>query len=211
MVFFLYPSGGTINFDDINHDNSYSAMTAYSQSKLANVLFSKELSKRLEGNNCFRNLLYISRLKHANTNKCPRPSAVLIKQGPESTCTVCIPESYAPNWAGRSTRCTSRAWGSWRAFYSTRGLSLRSKERRPLCTVRLTRRPGRKPDCTTGSIAERFFIRTYNKLPITHPTHPSVAPSTTFHPTFEWVYVFGQWRINKRKMETVLCLRREVT
>ena len=50
-IFFLSLSlsGGTINFDDINHDSNYSAMTAYSQSKLANVLFSKELSKRLEG------------------------------------------------------------------------------------------------------------------------------------------------------------------
>lgn len=38
-----------INFDDINSDTNYSAMVAYSQSKLANVLFSKELSQRLEG------------------------------------------------------------------------------------------------------------------------------------------------------------------
>uniref|UniRef100_A0A2H8TH63 Retinol dehydrogenase 12 n=1 Tax=Melanaphis sacchari TaxID=742174 RepID=A0A2H8TH63_9HEMI len=40
---------GVINFEDINYDANYSAMVAYSQSKLANVLFSKELSKRLEG------------------------------------------------------------------------------------------------------------------------------------------------------------------
>lgn len=41
--------GGIINFDDINYDKNYSAADAYSQSKLANVLFSKELSDRLEG------------------------------------------------------------------------------------------------------------------------------------------------------------------
>ncbi|XP_050440386.1 retinol dehydrogenase 12-like [Adelges cooleyi] len=39
---------GTINFEDINFDKSYSAMNAYSQSKLANVLFSNELASRLK-------------------------------------------------------------------------------------------------------------------------------------------------------------------
>ncbi|XP_063418992.1 retinol dehydrogenase 13-like [Mytilus galloprovincialis] len=40
---------GTINFDDIYSEKSYDPGTSYSQSKLANVLFSRELSKRLEG------------------------------------------------------------------------------------------------------------------------------------------------------------------
>lgn len=42
-------SGGTINFDDIYSEKSYDPGTSYSQSKLANVLFSRELAKRLEG------------------------------------------------------------------------------------------------------------------------------------------------------------------
>ena len=42
-------SGGEINFDDINGDTEYNLHRAYSQSKLANVLFTRELSKRLEG------------------------------------------------------------------------------------------------------------------------------------------------------------------
>lgn len=41
--------GGSINFDDLNNDKSYSSMAAYSQSKLANILFSKELAQRLKG------------------------------------------------------------------------------------------------------------------------------------------------------------------
>ncbi|XP_060849468.1 retinol dehydrogenase 12-like isoform X2 [Rhopalosiphum padi] len=40
---------GSINFEDINSDKNYSAIAAYSQSKLANVLFSKELARKLEG------------------------------------------------------------------------------------------------------------------------------------------------------------------
>lgn len=40
---------GSINQDDLNSEKSYNKFKAYSQSKLANVLFSRELSKRLMG------------------------------------------------------------------------------------------------------------------------------------------------------------------
>lgn len=40
---------GTINFDDPNLEKSYSPSKAYAQSKLANVLFSKELARRFQG------------------------------------------------------------------------------------------------------------------------------------------------------------------
>lgn len=40
---------GAINKDDFNSEKSYNKFKAYSQSKLANVLFSRELSKRLNG------------------------------------------------------------------------------------------------------------------------------------------------------------------
>ncbi|XP_063044635.1 retinol dehydrogenase 12-like isoform X2 [Engraulis encrasicolus] len=40
---------GKIHFDDINLDKDYEPMRSYQQSKLANVLFSRELAKRLEG------------------------------------------------------------------------------------------------------------------------------------------------------------------
>ena len=39
---------GKIHFDDINLKHGYNVVKAYSQSKLANVLFTKELSKRLK-------------------------------------------------------------------------------------------------------------------------------------------------------------------
>ena len=44
-----YRIGGEINFDDIMSKKSYSETKAYSQSKLANVLFTRELARRLEG------------------------------------------------------------------------------------------------------------------------------------------------------------------
>jgi len=41
--------GGHINFDDIMMDKNYDATRAYCRSKLANILFTKELAKRLDG------------------------------------------------------------------------------------------------------------------------------------------------------------------
>jgi NAD(P)-dependent dehydrogenase (short-subunit alcohol dehydrogenase family) len=49
--------GSRINFDDIQFTSSYSGIRAYRQSKLANILFTRELARRLEGTgvtaNCF--------------------------------------------------------------------------------------------------------------------------------------------------------------
>ena len=38
-----------MDFDNLNAEKSYGAITVYSQSKLANVLFTRELAKRLTG------------------------------------------------------------------------------------------------------------------------------------------------------------------
>lgn len=40
---------GKINKEDLNSDKNYSPSEAYAQSKLANILFTKELAKKLEG------------------------------------------------------------------------------------------------------------------------------------------------------------------
>lgn len=40
---------GKIKFDDLNNDKSYEPGEAYAQSKLANILFTKELANRLKG------------------------------------------------------------------------------------------------------------------------------------------------------------------
>lgn len=45
----LFVTGGHIDFDDINFDKrNYNSFQAYAQSKLANVLFTKQLSKIIE-------------------------------------------------------------------------------------------------------------------------------------------------------------------
>ena len=40
---------GKINFDDLNSEKQYDPATAYEQSKLANILFTRELAQQLQG------------------------------------------------------------------------------------------------------------------------------------------------------------------
>jgi NAD(P)-dependent dehydrogenase (short-subunit alcohol dehydrogenase family) len=49
---------GTIDFDDIGGERGYSGWKAYSQSKLANVLFTYELARRLDGSGVTANCLH---------------------------------------------------------------------------------------------------------------------------------------------------------
>ncbi|KAH8381481.1 hypothetical protein KR093_005763, partial [Drosophila rubida] len=49
---------GRINTQDLNSEKSYSEVGAYSQSKLANVLFTRELAARLEGTGVTANALH---------------------------------------------------------------------------------------------------------------------------------------------------------
>lgn len=50
--------GGTIAWDDIQFDRAYNGWAAYAQSKLANILFSNELARRLEGSGVTSNALH---------------------------------------------------------------------------------------------------------------------------------------------------------
>lgn len=49
---------GKINFADLQFTNGFSGWRAYSQSKLANILFSNELARRLEGSGVTSNALH---------------------------------------------------------------------------------------------------------------------------------------------------------
>ena len=50
--------GGKMNFDDLQGEQSYAGARAYSQSKLANVLFTYALARRLEGSGVTANALH---------------------------------------------------------------------------------------------------------------------------------------------------------
>jgi len=49
---------GRIDFDDLQGEHSYSGARAYNQSKLANVLFTRELARRLQGTTVTANSLH---------------------------------------------------------------------------------------------------------------------------------------------------------
>jgi NAD(P)-dependent dehydrogenase (short-subunit alcohol dehydrogenase family) len=49
---------GTLDFDDLGFERGYGIMKAYSRSKLANVLFTSELARRLEGKGVTVNALH---------------------------------------------------------------------------------------------------------------------------------------------------------
>ncbi len=51
-------TGAKVDFDDLHGEDGYSGLRAYGQSKLANVLFTKELARRLEGSNVTANSLH---------------------------------------------------------------------------------------------------------------------------------------------------------
>jgi len=50
--------GGRIDFDDLQHEKRWSSFKAYSDSKLANVLFTYELARRLAGTGVTANCLH---------------------------------------------------------------------------------------------------------------------------------------------------------
>ncbi|XP_038669389.1 retinol dehydrogenase 12 [Scyliorhinus canicula] len=54
----LAHSRGKIHFDDINLDNCYDSAVSYNQSKLANILFTRELAKKLKGTGVTANCLH---------------------------------------------------------------------------------------------------------------------------------------------------------
>ena len=49
---------GRINFDDLMSERKYAGFGAYAQSKLANVMFTYELARRLEGTDITANVLH---------------------------------------------------------------------------------------------------------------------------------------------------------
>jgi NAD(P)-dependent dehydrogenase (short-subunit alcohol dehydrogenase family) len=93
-----------INFDDIEGKNNYAAFGAYGQSKLANILFTRELAKRLQGSNVTVNCLHpgfvATRFAHANliyniAMFLMRPFQRSIAKGSETSIYLCVSPEVA--------------------------------------------------------------------------------------------------------------------
>jgi NAD(P)-dependent dehydrogenase (short-subunit alcohol dehydrogenase family) len=102
---------GRINFDDIQGEHTYSGARAYNQSKLANLLFTYELARRLQGTSVTANALHPGLVStgfgaedpgHAQRMLVPllRPFMLTAAQGATTT----IHLASAPDLAGVSGR-----------------------------------------------------------------------------------------------------------
>src|SRR5580704_14599765 len=50
--------GATLDFDDLQSEQNFGAMKAYGRSKLCNILFTRELARRLRGTGATANCLH---------------------------------------------------------------------------------------------------------------------------------------------------------
>jgi len=70
---------GHINFDDLQGEKSYSGVKAYCHSKLANVLFTRELARRLAGTRVTVNCLHPGAVATSIFRALPKPIEGIIK------------------------------------------------------------------------------------------------------------------------------------
>lgn len=85
---------GKINFEDINLKNDYSAFKAYSQSKLANIIFTYELARRLkEYKNISINCVHPGNIPNTKLGQGSKAFANYIKTIPKSL--ILTPEQGA--------------------------------------------------------------------------------------------------------------------
>ena len=63
LFIFILNKVGKMNWDDLNMEKSYSPWDAYSNSKLANCLFTVELAKRLKNTGVIAVCLHPGKLK----------------------------------------------------------------------------------------------------------------------------------------------------
>lgn len=74
---------GTMDFDNLDFEHDYSILRAYARSKLANVLFTRELARRLEGTSVTVNAVHPGTVSSHIWDKAPRwtqPFFALIKR-----------------------------------------------------------------------------------------------------------------------------------
>jgi NAD(P)-dependent dehydrogenase (short-subunit alcohol dehydrogenase family) len=70
---------GHIHFDDLQGEKSYSGVKAYCHSKLANVLFTRELARRLAGTRVTVNCLHPGAVATSIFRALPKPIEAIIK------------------------------------------------------------------------------------------------------------------------------------
>jgi NAD(P)-dependent dehydrogenase (short-subunit alcohol dehydrogenase family) len=101
--------GGSINFDDLELKERYSGWRAYQQSKLANVLFTYELARRLEGTGVTANAVHPGFVRTnffteltGWTGRLIRGGAALVAISPEEGARTLIHLATSPEVTGKT-------------------------------------------------------------------------------------------------------------
>jgi NAD(P)-dependent dehydrogenase (short-subunit alcohol dehydrogenase family) len=100
--------GGVLDFDDLELESRWSGMRAYSNSKLANVLFTRALARRLEGSgvivNCFHPGFVGTRLVRGGLLSVAWTAARPLMRRPRSGADTLVYLATSPEAAGLSGR-----------------------------------------------------------------------------------------------------------
>lgn len=104
--------GGTIDFDDIGFEKQFRGMWAYRQSKLADMLFIRELSRRLEGTSVTANCLmpgWINTGLSRNSSAVSKAFFKLFASKPEKGARTSIYLASSPDVEKVSGECFSKS------------------------------------------------------------------------------------------------------
>ena len=102
---------GRIDFDDLQGERSYSGARAYNQSKLANVLFTYELARRLGNDRCHGQRAAPRSGEHLLRRRRPRRRTAVARPVPAAVHEVPVPRGrhlHLPGIIARSRRVTGR-------------------------------------------------------------------------------------------------------
>jgi NAD(P)-dependent dehydrogenase (short-subunit alcohol dehydrogenase family) len=100
--------GGTIDFEDLEFKRRFRGMSAYRQSKLANMLFIKELARRLQGTGVTANCLmpgFVATGLSRNSGAVSRAFVKILASSPEKGAETPIFLASSPEAEGISGQC----------------------------------------------------------------------------------------------------------
>ena len=101
--------GGTLDFNDLGFERGYQIMRAYSRSKLAEVLFTRELARRLQGTGVTANCVHPGAVATSIWDRAPaytRPIFAVAKRivmiSPEAGAATLVYLAASPDVAGKT-------------------------------------------------------------------------------------------------------------
>lgn len=99
------PSTTKLHFDDLQGERRFRSLSAFGASKAADLLFTFELARRLEGSGVTANAVHPGLVRSKLMNGAPAPLRWAIRpfsRSPEAAAASIVPLALAPEYSGRS-------------------------------------------------------------------------------------------------------------